>query len=250
MRVGSADPAQLARRAPAMPSLDTAPLALEGAEQLQAVYEIGHEALTSLLPPALHPTLPPLARLVATRVAESELGPFALAELRVECRSGVRPRTLLVQGFCEGEAARAALAARFGFALLPAEVELRSGWFEARAAVRRGPQTLLAFSARELAPLGPHDVQFVAALHLAQTPRGLRLVQVDAEPAVRRAARGTPRVEAFDASAFGAPELRLAHPVAATRLELDLALPALRYVCRPDVLAFAGTEPAAEGGSR
>jgi hypothetical protein len=245
MLVGTADPLHLARRAPAMPSLGTAPLALEGAQQLQLLYEIGSGALTSLLPPALHPTLPPLARLVVTRVARSELGPFALAELRIECRSGVRPRALLVQGFCDGDAAREGLAARFGFALLPAEVALRGGYFEARAEVRRAGAPLLAAGARELSPLGPRDVQPISSLHLAETPRGLRLVQVDAEVHAERAARGRPFVERLDAAAFGAPELRLTHPVAATWLSLELVLPALRFVCRPDVPAFAGTEPAA-----
>jgi hypothetical protein len=242
MLVGTAEPARLALRAPRMAALDTEPLALEGAEQLQLVYEIGSGALTSLLPPALHPTLPPLARIVVTRVARSALGPFSLAELRVECRSGVRTRALLLQGFCDGDAAREALAARFGFALLPAEIALRGGYFEARAEVRRGGAALLAGGARELVPLGPRDVQNVSSLHLAETPRGLRLVQVDAEARVERAARGRPFLERFDAAAFGAPELRPAHPVAATWMSLDLLLPALRFVCRPDVLAFVGTE--------
>jgi hypothetical protein len=251
MLVGTADPLHLARRAPTLTSLDAGALALEGAEQLQLLYEIGSEALTSLLPPALHPTLPPLARLVVTRVARSELGPFALAELRVECRSGVRPRALLVQGFCDGDAAREALAERFGFALLPAEIALRGGYFEARAEVRRAGTELLACGARELCPLGPRDVQPIASLHLAGTPRGLRLVQVDAEPRPERAARGRPFVERLDAAAFGAPELRLAHPVAAVWLSLELVLPPLRFLCRPDALAFVGTERverAAEAG--
>jgi hypothetical protein len=247
MLSGTADPARLAQRAPRMPSLDTAPASLGGAEQLQLVYEFGGAALTSLLPPALHPTLPPIARLVVTRVAESPFGPFSLAELRVECRSGARPRALLVQGFVDSAAAGEALAARFGFALLPAEIALRAGYFEARAEVRRGREPVLSAGARALRPLGARDVQFVSSVHLAETPRGLRLVQVDAEPAVRRAARGAPELDRFDAVAFGAPELRPSHPVAATWLALDLVLPPLRYVSRPDLHAFAGTERVVEG---
>jgi hypothetical protein len=242
MLVGTADPARLARRAAAATRLATEPVALQGAEQLQLVFEIRSHALQSLLPPALHPTLPPLARIAVTRVAESPFGPFSLAELRIECRSGLRPRALLVQGFCDGDAAREELAARFGYGLLPAEIALQGGYYEVRAEVQRGGSPILSAGARELSLLGPRDVQFVAGLQLAQTPRGLRLVQLDADPRVARAARGRPFLERFDAAAFGETELQPTHPVAAAFLSLDLVLPPVRFLCRPDVLAFQGTE--------
>ena len=48
-------------------------------------------------------------------------------------------------------------------------------------------------------PLRPEDAYNVASMHLAHTPRGLRLVQVDPEFEVERAERGRPLIGHFDA---------------------------------------------------
>jgi len=91
-------------------------------------------------------------------------------------------------------------------------------------------------------PLAASDLQFFASVHPAQTPKGFRLVQIDAEYAIARAERGRPVLDAFDAAAFGDPRLRPAYPVAASVALGDITLPRVRYVVRPDVLAFEGTE--------
>jgi hypothetical protein len=79
-------------------------------------------------------------------------------------------------------------------------------------------------------------------MHLAHTPRGLRLVQVDPAVAVARAERGRPELGAFDAVAWGDARLLPTEPVSASIALADVTLPALRYLCRPDVWAFDGTE--------
>ena len=82
---------------------------------------------------------------------------------------------------------------------------------------------------------------FFSSLHPAETPKGLRLVQIDAEATVARAERGKPRLEHFDPSAFGLPVgARLAYPVAAFVALCDLSLPRIRFLCRADLPAFAG----------
>ena len=79
-------------------------------------------------------------------------------------------------------------------------------------------------------------------MHLARTPRGLRLVQVDPTFAVERAERGRPHLVAFDAAAWGDARIVPMHPVSASIAIADVTLPRLRYLCRPDVWAFEGTE--------
>jgi hypothetical protein len=49
-------------------------------------------------------------------------------------------------------------------------------------------------------------------------------------------------LDAFDAAGFGAPRVRPAWPVAAIVALGEVSLPRVRYVVRPDVLAFEGTE--------
>ena len=96
MLTGDADVNVLAARAPVMTSLDAGPLHLEEAEILQAAFEQPYPLREASLPPGLYATSPPLLVLLAWRVARSPWGPFALAQARVSCRSGARPRGFVV----------------------------------------------------------------------------------------------------------------------------------------------------------
>ena len=51
---------------------------------------------------------------------------------------------------------------------------------------------------RDPKPLRNEDAYYVASMHLAHTPRGLRLVQVDPEFELERAERGRPLLAGFD----------------------------------------------------
>jgi hypothetical protein len=242
MIVGTADPQALAARAPTLESFGSEPLALGRVEMLQLVCEIAAREVEALYPPALHPTLPPLAVWQVYRCAESTLGGFTMALLRLSCRIGVRPRGFVFGGFIDSVPAARALAARFGYPLRPAEVRLRRYYDEVTAAVVLDGDTILELAARDAVPLSPSDVQYTAAMHLAQTPNGLRLLQVEPEHRLDRAERGTPRVVRFDAAAWGEERIRPTLAVSASVVLGTVTIPPIRYVCRPDVLAFEGTE--------
>jgi len=242
MLLGTADVEALARRAPRLESFATEPLSLPGVELLQATFELEGQRIESFFPPGLHPTLPVLAIFAFWRATEGPLGAFTLAQLRLSCRSGARPRQLLVASFVDGERACAALNARFAFGARPAIVQLERFYDRVDARVCVAGVKIVDVHAKAPLPLATSDLQFFASVHPAQTPKGFRLVQVDAEYAITRAERGRPVLDAFDAAAFGAPALRPAYPVAAIVALGDIALPRVRYVVRPDVLAFEGTE--------
>jgi hypothetical protein len=97
-------------------------------------------------------------------------------------------------------------------------------------------------------PLGKTDTQFVSSLHPAHTPKGFRLVQVDLEHAIHRAERGRVEILHFDAAAWGAPTIRPSHPLPGVVGRADVSIRPLRFVCRPDVLAFEGTQSVAASG--
>src|SRR2546426_50911 len=61
MIVGTADPRTLAARAPNIERFDSEALDLGHVEMLQLVCEIAASEVEAHYPPALHPTLPPLA---------------------------------------------------------------------------------------------------------------------------------------------------------------------------------------------
>ena len=243
MLTGTAAPDSLEPGAPEVAGFDAEAVTLEGAEVLQVLCEIASAPMCEMLPPALHPTLPPLVRWSVHRFPASPWGPFCLAQTRIECRSGVRPRGFLVSGVTDSAGAAEALAAGWGYRLQAGEVSLRRGYDEVRARVEIEGSPVLELGLRGPEPLGLTDIQPVASLHLARTPRGLRLVQVDPGHVMSRAERGEPLVESFDAAAWGEPRIVPVYPVSASVCTADVTLPKLRFVCRPDVTAFEGTEP-------
>jgi hypothetical protein len=242
MLAGTADVAALARRAPPLAGFDAPELTLPGVELLQVTYELGGGAPESFFPPALTPTLPVLAVLAFWRAESGPLGRFALAQLRLTCRSGVRPRQFLIASFAEGEPARAALNERFAFGARPARIRLERFYDRVEAGVEVDGAGALDVTGMGPLPLATGDVQFFSSLHAAETPKGLRLVQIDGDVHVTRAERAQPRLTHFAPAAFGMPGAKLAYPVAAFVALCDVTLPQLRFACRPDVPAHAGTE--------
>ncbi len=242
MLTGTADPAALARDAASLESFATEPEKLLGVETLQIAWEIERAGADALLPPGLHPTRPPLVTWLVQRFPESPWGPFAMAQCRVECRSGLRPRGFLRGGVIDNAEAREQLALRWGYALDRGEVHLSRSYDEIRAQVAPGERTILAAALSDPMPLRNEDAYYVANMNLAHTPSGLRLVQVDPEFEVERAERGRPVLERFDAEAWRCAGVRPSDPISASFTVATVTLPALRYVCRPDVLAFEGSE--------
>jgi hypothetical protein len=240
--IGTAEVERLARNAPSMESLQGEALTLERLEILQMTYEIAASAREALLPPALHPTNPPILTWLFYRATDGPLGSFAMAQARIGCRSGVRPRAFLAESVIDGAEAAAVLAARWGYRSRPGKVDLERRYDAIVGRVTADGRVILEVSLFDPEPLAAPDVQYVANMNLARTPMGLRLVQVDPEHRIDRAERGRPRLLSFDAEAWGDVRMRPVHPISGSIAVGDVKLPRLRYVCRPDVLAFTGTE--------
>ncbi|HWE55238.1 MAG TPA: hypothetical protein VG435_06970 [Acidimicrobiales bacterium] len=238
MLSGAASLDELAQAAPTMPSLDTGAVTLVQAEVLQASFEMAYASREITLPPGLHPTTPPLMVVLAWSMADSPWGSFAMAQTRVSCRSGVRPRGFVTGCVTTTEAAATALSERWG---LPARVG-RVSLVRRFDAVELSVGDSLALTGLDPDPLGAGDVQYTVTATLAHTPKGLRLVQVEPDYELRRVERVRPRLDRFDAGAWGSPDLTPRHPVTATIAVGDITVPALRFLSRPDVMAFEGTE--------
>ena len=242
MLVGTADPNLLAEGAPTLVDFGAEPLTLSGVETLQIVSEIEREGADGLLPPGLHPTLPPIATWLVQRISESPWGAFHLAQCRIECRSGLRPRGFLRSGVIDSPAAGAELGARWGYRLIPGEIRLGRGYDRIEASVSLQGRSILDVALQDPMPLRPEDAYTVSNMHLAHTPRGLRLLQVDPQFEVERAERGRPLIRHFDAGAWRSQAVQPCSPVSALFTLARVTLPRLRYACRPEVLAFEGTE--------
>ena len=68
----------------------------------------------SLLPRALHPTIPATVIFTAARYPDSPVGPFMLAQVRVGCRAAALPRGFLLRAYTDSAAAADALGAALG----------------------------------------------------------------------------------------------------------------------------------------
>ena len=242
MLSGTADVDALAGRAPVMAGLDAAPTTFSGTEVLQAVFEMRAACRQATLPPGLHPTNPPLLVVLAWRVSDSPWGPFSMAQARVSCRSGVRPRGFVAGCVVDNPVAAAALAATWGLPARAGAVVLERGYHAATLQVAVDGAVAAELVALNPDPLSAGDVQYTVTMTLARTPRGPRLVQLEPEYALNRVERVRPRLERFDGAVWGEPALAPVHPVSASVATGDVTMPALRYVCRPDVPAFEGTE--------
>ena len=239
---GTLDVADRVDGAPQMLSLDTEPLVLERADVLQVLYEIASPGMQDMLPAALHPTLPPTLGVLCYRVRNGPLGPFTLVQIRIGCRAGVRPRGYLLSSVVDSADAAAALSGRWALRADPGEPMLRVYHDRIDLRVTRDDRTILDVGLVDPEPVHGNDIQYVAGMHLARTPRGPRLVQVDPEFTFHRADRGRPDLVTFDAAAWGDDRIRPVFPVSASYTVADVTLPRLRYVSKADVPALQGTE--------
>lgn len=213
------------------------PWVLEGAHILQVMYELDQAAMTSLLPPALHPTIPPTLVVTVVRAPASPAGPFVLAEAKVGCRSGARPRALSLRAYCDAPAAAELLAARWGYPVVFTEVEMKKRYDRCWATVALDGATVLDAHLANPEPISGNDIQYLANLNAARIERGgevvPRLIQVDPEYRFHSADRGRPELRAFDAEAFGLPGAQPYWPVSASYAVSDVSMPELRYLVDP-----------------
>lgn len=248
MLSGTAPVGELLGHAASMASFDTAPETFPDAVVVQAMYEIAVAGRETSLPAGLHPTNPPSLVVQAWRCPESPWGPFAMVQLRVGCRSGLRPRGMVQGCVVDSPAAAEALRARWGFPAQVGAVRIGVGYHEAIVATGTSTETgapALEVRALDPVPLGADDVAFTTTVALARTPRGERLVQIDTDLAVTRAERLRLLPFTGDPAAVGVhPTVRVLHPVAASVSRGALTLQGLRFVNRPEELAFTGTERA------
>jgi hypothetical protein len=212
-------------------ALATEPLTLPGCEVLQVMFEIASDGVLDLLPAALHPTDPRIVTFVFVKCPDGPLGPFDLAQTRIGCRAGVRPRGYVLRSVIDGADAADTLASRGGIATVPGTVSLRRGYHEIRGTVDGELDCALV----DPRPLSGAEIQHAANMQLATVGGEPKLVQVDPTFLFHRAACGRPRLDGY------VGELSPAYPVSAWWTLCDLTLPKVRYVLDPNVTALRGT---------
>ena len=244
MLVGNVDPGALAVRAPEVPVFHRSEIRFAGVTCLQLSAEMRNSARESVLPPSLHPTIPPALSLQIYAVDESDWGAFRYACVRVSCRSGVRARGFTTGAVVDGDIkVLQGMRSLLGFPAVAGTIRLRHGYDGVSASVVQDGAVTLAVEGIDPEPLGNDDVQYTGTLNLAQTPNGLRLMQIESHTTSAQAERLRARLLTFGGAAWGNELLVPARVIAASVATMELVYPPVRFVCRPDELAFTGTEP-------
>ena len=240
---GTQDVQSLGREIPRTGDLGRESWEAEGTTLLNVVYEIEASTILELIPPALHPAIPPYLTITVRKLPTSPVGPFALAEARIMTRAGVHYGGYLTGGVTDSERAADFLRDRYGWALQVAEVRLERRHYGMIASVGRDGRTLLDVALERPEPISGSDIMCTAGFNLARLPDDrLRLVQVEPEYSFEEAFRGRPRVRIFDGAAFGEPRLRLTNPLPATFARCTFSLREVRYLMDPEKPPLQGTE--------
>jgi len=224
--------------------LDTEAWSLPGAEILQLAFEVPR-ATEALLPRAMHPAIPPYATIWVTRYAESPVGPFTLAQLRLMGRAGAHPRGFVLCAVASTPEAATALRERWGLPVVPGRITFTRRHDRVMATVIRDGVTVLDCELIDPEAISGGDVQYIHSVTLAQAPldgkTGPLLIQVDSRYTIKKAERGRPRVGVLVPPAWSAGPLRALNPIAATATSCDTDLPRIRFVMDPEVPVVRGT---------
>ena len=233
-------------RAPQMTGFDTEAWELKDAEILNLAFEVMEEPAAYLVPPALHPSIPPYATLTVARFPNSPIGAFMLAQVRLIVRAGIRPRGVLLGAYTDSNKAVEELPRRWGFTLGRADIILQSRHDRIIGQVIRDGRTILDVALENPEHISGSDVTYLDSLHLArvlesgnETPL---LVQVDPEYVFHNAQRGKAHLLTLQTDAWGADNrLRCTSPMHATYSRCDTDLPKLRFGLDPSVPAVQGS---------
>ncbi|MBA3743131.1 hypothetical protein [Sporichthya sp.] len=239
--VGQLDVTALAGTWPQITDFGTPPWELGLIDVVHINYETTSATMLSTLPPAVHPSIPPHLSWLVYRVHDSDLGPFQLAQTRIGCRIGLKPRGLLTSAVCDSPMAVKELERRWGFRVRLGQIRVtpRNDHVNVRVAVDAA--SILAVDIEGPVLLPGSGVPIAPGLNLANTPLGRQLVQVDPEYVIASAERGTPRLRHFDAAAWGATGVTPNWPISGVWMQAEVTLPALRFVTDPASRAVDGT---------
>jgi Acetoacetate decarboxylase (ADC) len=242
-RSGRMDVAAFAANVSEIEGFKTEAWLLKGAQILNIYYETDNNAADDLLPVTVHPAIPAYLMFNITHYPETPVGPFSIADVRLGCRAGVRPRGFTVRSYVDSEAAARELARRWGWPVTVGKVHLRA--FHDRVVARVGAgKTVLEVEMLDRDFISGSDIQYISSIHLCRNLEDgkLTIVQCDPEWTFTKAERGRPHLVSFDAAAWnGAGKLNPNWPISASFAITDVTIGRIRYVSDPYVDAFRGT---------
>lgn len=242
---GERDVASLAFNPAPLDLADRTEVVLADVEIFYSLFEIRMAAARALLPPGLHPSVPALMGITFIRADSGPFGAFCLAYLGPACRTGIKPRHLVLGACCNAPAAADFFSRRYDFDCREAEVDCHETYDRVHGCIALDGITVLDLSITHCVPLvgAGATVKYSPPLNAARAGDGNDLVQFEAVYDFKRVIRGGLNAAVFDAAALAAPGLTPTDPIAGTHAVVDLTLLPVRF-------AIDAHTPAEAGGAR
>jgi hypothetical protein len=233
-RYGTGDVKSWFASAPIIQTLKPEAWTLKGVHTMEARCEIDDDPADALVPPSLRPAMPAYCSIVFSRVPESPVGPFGLAEVRVAARVGPRPTLFLLKSFCDNEAARKELASRWGYRVAAGEVALKEDHYRAVGTVTVGDKTVLELLLSHREPLPGTRFNQLATVNLAKLDGKPILAGLTIESNFSTNDRGKQKIT-LDGEACGTGRaLKPLNPTAATVGVTDWVMGAIEFTVDPE----------------
>jgi hypothetical protein len=232
-RYGTGDIKAWLASAPAIRTLKPEAWTLKGVRTLEARCEIDDAPADVLVPPSLRPCMPAYCSIAVSRVPDSPVGPFGLAEIRVAARVGPRPTFFLLRSFCDNEAARKELAARWGYRVDAGDVSLKDLHYQAHGTAEVEGRIVLDVLLSHREPLPGTRFNQLPTVNLAKLDGKPILAGLSIESNFSANDKGRQKIT-LDGEALGLGRaLRPLNPMAATIGVTDWTMGAIEFTVDP-----------------
>lgn len=241
---GTGDPENIPVSQTPIDLSDDSTIDLSDANIFYILYEMKMSDAESILPASLHPSIPALFSVTFISGKSDITGEFNLAYTGVACRTGIKPRHLVIKAFCDNEKARNLFATRYGFSASIAEVSCKETYDRVHGEIYHDGLAVADMSIGNCIPLvgAGGIIKYSPALNGCLVNNQTTLVQFEASYEFRTAIRGAPSDQVFDSKSLGNEVLSTYYPVAGSYAVADITLLPARF--QVDL-----TNPAETGGA-
>jgi hypothetical protein len=226
---------------PRVKALAKTATAIEKVETLTFTFEVKAAPSFALVPPALHPSLPPYCSLMVRKHEDSPFGAFTIAELCMNARA-----SSIYTGFCLGALTDNAAAAAWLRDAYGAPVEvvdkvaLTKRHYGIETLAKKDGETVLDGMLGMPGHISGSDVLYTPNLNYAEIDGALKLVPEEFEYAIKDARRGAAVFRTMNLAAFGGAAVIPTNHLPATYTTSSLTYTEVRYLLDPAVPAFMG----------
>jgi hypothetical protein len=224
---------------------DTSEIIIEDARIFYILYEMKMAIAESILPPSLHPSIPALFSLTFIEGKNSAMGDFTFAYTGIACRTGIKPRHLVMKAFCDNPQASSIFQQRYGFSVQQAKVACRESYDQVHGKIEDTNTIIADVSIGNCIPLmgAGSIIKYSPTLNGCLLKDKPTLVQFEANYDFKSVIRGEPAEKIFDSKSLGHEGMTTGYPIAGSYATVDIHLMPPRF--QVDL-----KKPAEQGGAQ